>query len=83
MVAFLSAYPAMTWRMMNTVTAVVIMNVTVATSDLGESRASPHTPCPEVHPEPRTTPIPTMKPPTASAQFDTGIVIAGIAPVAA
>lgn len=34
----------------------------VATSERGERRDSPHTPCPLVHPEPRRLPNPTSIP---------------------
>lgn len=47
---------------MNTTTAAVAMNVTVATIDRTDSRAMPHTACPDVQPLPSRVPKPTSKP---------------------
>ncbi len=44
------------------VMAPVSIKVITAASDRNESRANPHTPCPEVHPEPRDVPTPTRRP---------------------
>jgi hypothetical protein len=38
------------------------MKVRVAAMDRGDSRAMPQTPWPDVQPEPKVTPIPTMNP---------------------
>src|SRR6056297_2567217 len=59
------------------------MKVTVATIDRGESRALPHTPCPDVQPEPNVTPTPTLKPPIRIIGQLTGTSTAGICPVTA
>lgn len=48
------------------------MKMLVATIDRGEKRAMPQIPCPLVHPDPKNTPNPTMSPPIASADEDTG-----------
>ncbi len=68
-------------RMKKTVATPVAMNVSVATKDRDESRANPHTPCPEVQPEPKVTPIPTRMPPMIIIGVEIGTWIAGIAPL--
>ena len=46
--------------MTNTVAKEAVMKTSVATTDLGENLAIPHTPCPLVHPDPKVTPMPTV-----------------------
>ena len=46
-----------------TVANVVAINTAVATIDLGESRAIPQTPWPDVQPEAKVIPTPTITPP--------------------
>ncbi len=69
--------------MTRTVAPVVCMNVSVAAMDRRESRANPQTPWPDVQPEAKVTPIPTMNPPTSSIGMDTGTWTSGIRPVIA
>ena len=57
------------------------MKVATAEIDRGDSRAMPQTPWPEVQPDPKVTPIPTMKPPTISMGVETGTSTAGICPM--
>jgi hypothetical protein len=47
---------------MKTVKKPDAMKVSTATSERGESRARPQTPCPEVQPEPSPVPSPTNSP---------------------
>ncbi len=45
------------------------MNEAVATTERGDSRAMPHTPCPLVHPLPVTLPKPTNRPPITKSAW--------------
>mmetsp|Transcript_24440 Transcript_24440/g.45516 ORF Transcript_24440/g.45516 Transcript_24440/m.45516 type:complete len:221 (-) Transcript_24440:1265-1927(-) len=69
--------------MTKTVTPVVVIKVSVATIERGDSRAIPHTPCPEVQPAPKVTPIPTISPPITSIGVEIGTCTTGICPVTA
>ena len=52
----ISPSPASRWRTVYTVAKPASMNDAVAASDLGERRARPHTPWPEVQPPPSRVP---------------------------
>lgn len=58
------------------------MKVIVAMIDRGETRAMPQTPCPEVHPPPNVTPIPTRNPPMINIGVSIGTEMSGTVPVA-
>ena len=64
----------------NTVNTAAVMNVATATSDRGDSRASPTTPWPLVQPEPIREPKPTSRPAMMSSGVEAWIVTAGHAP---
>ena len=61
----------------------VAMKVTVATTERGDSRAIPHTPCPLVQPPPVAVPNPTSSPATAISPPWSDTVCTTGAPVAA
>ena len=67
--------------MTKTVIPVVSMKVIVATMERFDRRAIPHTPWPEVQPDPKVTPMPTMTPPMIKAGVDTGTETSGSDPV--
>lgn len=58
------------------------MKVGTATIERSDNLDKPHTPCPDVHPEPRLAPRPTITPPITIMIGLTGTSIAGIVPVA-
>ena len=60
----------------------VDMKSAVATSERGESRANPHTPCPLVQPPPRRVPKPTNSPPAMMISGGTETEMRGNEPVA-
>ncbi|MNV77396.1 hypothetical protein D3C71_1708100 [compost metagenome] len=51
---------------MKVVSIAVVMNTPTATSERNDSRPSPQTPWPLVHPPPIWVPTPTSSPPTTS-----------------
>ena len=63
-------------------TTAVAMKMAVATSERGESRANPQTPCPLVQPPPRRVPKPTSSPPAMTISGGTETVIRGSEPAA-
>src|SRR5207237_427685 len=58
---------ASTCRITSTVANPASMNAAVATSERGDRRDSPHTPCPLVQPDPYAVPTPTSRPAATSA----------------
>ena len=75
-----SDQPPIRWRITKTVIAVVAINVKVAEIDRLDRRAMPQTPWPDVQPEPKVTPSPTIKPPIKSIGIEAGTLISGISP---
>ncbi len=59
-------------RLTATTSTATAMNVAVAASDRGDSRASPHTPWPLVHPFASRVPTPTSNPAAISNKPDPG-----------
>ena len=68
-----------TCRAKNTTAKPAAMKMSVATSERGDRRARPQTPCPLVQPEPRRAPKPAKNPPRTRVAPDAANVGAGVA----